>query len=68
MNVGRGGLRPTPREIVSNSGANSGDNLQTELVEAQGWERDADGTIRWVARSRNVIAYSNGQNRVKCDR
>ncbi|MCC3409113.1 MAG: S-layer family protein [Microcoleus sp. PH2017_10_PVI_O_A] len=68
VNVGRGGVRPTPREIVSNSGANSGDNLETELVEAQGWERDADGTIRLVARSRNVIPYSNWQNPVKCDR
>lgn len=68
VNVGRGGVRPTPREIVSNSGANSGDNLDTELVEAQGWERDADGTIRLVARSRNVTPYSNWQNPVKCDR
>jgi filamentous hemagglutinin family protein len=68
VNVGRGGVRPTPREIVSNSGANSGDNLDTELVEAQGWERDANGTIRLVARSRNVTPYSNWQNPVKCDR
>ena len=68
VNVGRGGVRPTPREIVSNSGANSGDNLDTELVEAQGWERDVDGTIRLVARSRNVTPYSNWQNPVKCDR
>jgi filamentous hemagglutinin family protein len=68
VNVGRGGVRPTPREIVSNSGANSGDNLDTELVEAQGWEQDADGTIRLVARSRNVTPYSNWQNPVKCDR
>lgn len=68
VNVGRGGVRPTPREIVSNSGANSGDNLDTELVEAQGWERDADGTIRLVARSRNVTPYSNWQNPPKCDR
>lgn len=67
VNVGRGGVRPTPREIVSNSGANSGDNLDTELVEAQGWERDANGTIRLVARSRNVTPYSNWQNPVKCD-
>ncbi|MEG4800297.1 S-layer family protein [Microcoleus sp. ARI1-B5] len=68
VNVGRGGVRPTPREIVSNSGANSGDNLETELVEAQGWERDANGTIRLVARSRNVTPYSNWQTPVKCDR
>jgi filamentous hemagglutinin family protein len=67
VNVGRGGLPPNPREIVSNSAANSEDNLTTELVEAQGWERDADGTIRLVARSRNVTPYSNWQNRVKCD-
>ncbi|MGL5063085.1 MAG: filamentous hemagglutinin N-terminal domain-containing protein [Microcoleus sp.] len=67
VNVGRGGLPPTPREIVSNSAANSEDNLPTELIEAQGWERDADGTIRLVARSRNVIPYSNWQTPVKCD-
>lgn len=67
VNVGRGGVRPTPREIVSNSAANSEDNLPTELIEAQGWERDADGTIRLVARSRNVIPYSNWQTPVKCD-
>ncbi|MBE9183150.1 S-layer family protein [Microcoleus sp. LEGE 07076] len=68
VNVGRGGVPPNPREIVSNSGANSGDNLETELVEAQGWERDADGTIRLVARSRTVTPYSNGQTPAKCDR
>ncbi|NJM63491.1 MAG: S-layer family protein, partial [Oscillatoriales cyanobacterium RU_3_3] len=67
VNVGRGGLPPTPREIVSNSAANSEDNLTTELIEAQGWERDADGTIRLVARSRNVIPYSNWQTPVKCE-
>lgn len=51
----RGGMPPTPRERV-NQDATPSESPQ-RIVEAQGWVKSADGTIRLTADTHRVIPY-----------
>ncbi|OKH30836.1 hypothetical protein NIES2119_30140 [[Phormidium ambiguum] IAM M-71] len=57
VDVGRGGLPPNPREMVNLlTSANVPD--PKEIVEAQGWVKDAKGIIHLVVQTSNVTPHS----------
>lgn len=57
VDVGRGGLPPKPREMVNLLAATDVPETK-EIVEAQGWVKDANGVIHLVVQSSNVMPHS----------